>query len=298
MLEESGRERLLHQIVMERSVGSLGSLLWKSQRGLPRHLKTRFCLDVAAGLEALHLIKIVHADVKSNNFFIFYTVANWFGNIPPLHVDRESLRFRICVPDTTALDLTVGARGIVLPLETLYEAPRPCAIVDDSRFPFLTIGDANVPSLQLSAEMMERLIPLSKVVWSTARRSPNTSMLQRMFVLCGMRYQRATRLSAPLLPAKLQSCYYGTTERCTGRCKGQRLGYASETTMHLRVLLKVRVDPRIVGNEVVTLHQVYGLSESFDIAVRVLVEVGADINAADDEGFTPPLRVSDVRGEE
>ncbi len=120
-----------------------------------------------------------------------------------------------------------------------------------------------------------------------------------------IRYQTATRLSAPLFPAKLQSCYYGTTERCTGRRKGQRLGYASEAPMHLTsrretvvALLKVLADPRIVDNEVMTPHQVYGLSESFDIAVRMLVEAKTDINAADDEGFTSSLWVSYVRVEE
>ncbi|PBK73921.1 hypothetical protein ARMSODRAFT_564630 [Armillaria solidipes] len=68
-----------------------------------------------------------------------------------------------------------------------------------------------------------------------------------------------------LLPAKLQSCYYRTTERCTGRRKGPRLGYASETPMHLAsrketvvALLKAGVNPRIVDNEGVTpLHHVY-----------------------------------------
>ncbi|PBK73920.1 hypothetical protein ARMSODRAFT_1014249 [Armillaria solidipes] len=130
---------------MERS-RSFGSLLWKSQGGLPRHLKTRFCPDVADGLEALHLIEILTAKVSD---------------------------FGFCIPDTTARDLTVGARGTVRvkTLETLYEVPRSLRQyanlsqrhlysygvmiwerVNDGYLPSHTVSDANVPILQLSAD--------------------------------------------------------------------------------------------------------------------------------------------------
>ncbi|SJK98705.1 uncharacterized protein ARMOST_01974 [Armillaria ostoyae] len=206
VLEESGNERLLPRIVMERSVGSLGSLLRKSQGGLPRHLKTRFCLDVAAGLEALHLIEIVHADVKSDNILIFYTAENWFSTCDPMLTAKVS-DFGFCVPDTTARDTVVGARGTARfkAPETLYEAPpslRQYAnlpqrdlysygvmiweVVNDGRVPFPTVSDADVPSLQLSTEdgASDFLIKSSMVevegflatIRGTVRRSPSARM--------------------------------------------------------------------------------------------------------------------------
>ncbi|KAK0459267.1 ankyrin repeat-containing domain protein [Desarmillaria tabescens] len=199
VLEESGSERLLPRIVMERSVGSLGSLLRKSQGGLPRHLKTRFCLDVAAGLEALHLIEIVHADVKSDNILIFYTAENWFDNCVPMLTAKVS-DFGFCVPDTNARNIAAGASGTVRfrAPETLYEAPpslRQYAklperdlysygvmvweVINDGRLPFPT-------SFKLSTEdgASDCLIKSSVVevegflttIRGTVRRSPSTRM--------------------------------------------------------------------------------------------------------------------------
>ncbi|KAK0220393.1 kinase-like domain-containing protein [Armillaria fumosa] len=206
VLEESGSDRLLPRIVMERSVGSLGSLLRKSHGGLPRHLKTRFCLDVAAGLEALHLIEIVHADVKSDNILIFYTAENWLSKCVPMLTAKVS-DFGFCVPDTTARDTAIGARGTVRfkAPETLYEAPlslRQYAnlpqrdlysygvmaweVVNDGRLPFPTVSDADVPSLQLSTEdgASESLMKSGVVevegfmttIRGTVRRSPSARM--------------------------------------------------------------------------------------------------------------------------
>ncbi|KAK0470570.1 ankyrin repeat-containing domain protein [Armillaria novae-zelandiae] len=206
VLEESGSERLLPRIVMERSVGSLGSLLRKSQGGLPRHLKTRFCLDVAAGLEALHLIEIVHADIKSDNILIFYTTENWLSTCVPMLTAKVS-DFGFCVPDTTARDTAIGARGTVRfkAPETLYEAPlslRQYAnlpqrdiysygvmvweVVNDGRLPFSTVSDTDVPSLQLSTEdgASDSLMKISvveaggfmKTIRGTVRRSPSARM--------------------------------------------------------------------------------------------------------------------------
>ncbi|KAK0206942.1 kinase-like domain-containing protein [Desarmillaria ectypa] len=171
VLEKSGAERLLPRLVVERSIGSLGSLLRKAQTGLPRDLKIRFCLEVAAGIEALHLIDIVHADVKSDNILIFLTTDNWEDSRPPMLTAKVS-DFGFCVPDTTVRN-RVAATGTLRfkAPESLYGSPpslRQYAnlpqrdlysfgvlvweIINDGDLPFSTVRDVDIPSLQLSTE--------------------------------------------------------------------------------------------------------------------------------------------------
>ncbi|SJK98117.1 uncharacterized protein ARMOST_01375 [Armillaria ostoyae] len=165
VLEE--RERLLHQIVMEQSIRSLGSLLRKSQGGLPGHLKTRFCLDVAAGLKDLRLIE-VDAPMSSQTTSSS-SIRQQIGLKTAPHVDRASLMSDFASPIRLHGILPLVQEELCKTPETLYEAPPSFChnlpqrdlysygvmiweVVDGGRLPFLTVSDANVPSLQLSAE--------------------------------------------------------------------------------------------------------------------------------------------------
>ncbi|SJL13748.1 uncharacterized protein ARMOST_17196 [Armillaria ostoyae] len=175
-LQKSGEERLLPRVIVDRAVGSLGSLLRKSSsnggEGMPWELKMKFSLEVAAGLEALHQIEIVHADVKADNVLIFYDAKNWDVQTVPQLYARVS-DFGFCVPDTSSRAAYAASRGTIRfrAPEALAEAPpslRQYAnqperdvysygvllweIFNDGNIPFVGVDSADVAALQLDTE--------------------------------------------------------------------------------------------------------------------------------------------------
>ncbi|KAK0465709.1 ankyrin repeat-containing domain protein [Armillaria novae-zelandiae] len=162
-LQKSGEERLLPRLIVDRAVGSLGSLLRKSSsnggEGMPWELKMKFSLEVAAGLEALHQIEIVHADVKADN------------TVPQLYARVSDFGF--CVPDTSSRAAYAASRGTIRfrAPEALAEAPHSLRqyanqperdvysygvmlweIFNDGNMPFWGVDDADVAGLQLGTE--------------------------------------------------------------------------------------------------------------------------------------------------
>lgn len=175
-LQKSGEERLLPRLIVDRAVGSLGSLLRKSFSngggGMPWELKMKFSLEVAAGLEALHQIEIVHADIKADNVLIFYDAKNWDVQTVPQLYARVS-DFGFCVPDTSSRAAYAASRGTIR-----FRAPEALAdaqpslrqyanqperdvysygvmlweIFNDGNMPFWGVDDADVAALQLGTE--------------------------------------------------------------------------------------------------------------------------------------------------
>ncbi|KAK0188503.1 kinase-like domain-containing protein [Armillaria mellea] len=115
---KSGEERLLPRLIVDRAVGSL----WITATEVIQ----QWCLEVAAGLEALHQIEIIHADVKADNVLIFYDAKNWDVQTVPQLYARVS-DFGFCVPDTSSRAAYAASRGTVRfrAPEALAEAPPP-----------------------------------------------------------------------------------------------------------------------------------------------------------------------------
>ncbi|KAJ3802030.1 hypothetical protein GGU11DRAFT_828569 [Lentinula aff. detonsa] len=170
---ETSNDILLPRIVVEHAIGSLGHLLRASSgnEGVPLYLKLKFSLEIAAGLEALHLTDIVHGDVKSDNILIFYSTEHWGFFTPPALVAKVS-DFGFCVPDISARDVYIsrGTFGFKAP-EASIESPPDLQqyanlpqrdiysygvtlweIASDGLRPFDSLEKKNVVNLQLASD--------------------------------------------------------------------------------------------------------------------------------------------------
>ncbi|KAF9045927.1 kinase-like protein [Hymenopellis radicata] len=175
---ERSSDIILPRLVVERAVGSLGDILRASSSssrsgGVPLSLKLRFLLEIAAGLEALHLLDVVHGDVKADNILVIYSCSNWgLAAVAPMLVAKVS-DFGFCVPDTSARDAYVASRGtfrfkapealpeappllhrhINLPHRDVYSYGVTLSeIMNDGLLPFRDVEDKDVVHLQLSSE--------------------------------------------------------------------------------------------------------------------------------------------------
>lgn len=169
-LEHMGRSKFLPRLIVERALGSLGALLRSSE--IPWRLKLQFCAEIAAGLEALHLVGIVHADMKADNGLVFYNLFYWKFQREPVLTAKVG-DFGFCVPDTSSRDEAVaacGTRRFKAP-EAMRSAPASLRvfanlptrdiysfgvlvweIIHDGKVPFLGVGDREVEALQLESE--------------------------------------------------------------------------------------------------------------------------------------------------
>ncbi len=174
---ERSSDILLPRLIVEHAIGSLGYILRASSasslsNGVPLSLKLRFLLEIAAGLEALHLLGVVHADIKADNILIFYNCSHWNQFTTPALVAKVS-DFGFCVPDTSSRDAYVASRGTFRfkAPEALPEAPpflsqyanlpfrdvysygvTVSEIMNDGLLPFRDFDDRDVAHVQLSSE--------------------------------------------------------------------------------------------------------------------------------------------------
>lgn len=205
VLEEKDSGLFLPRLVVELAVGSLGSLLHRYH--LPWSLKLKFCMETAAGLEALHKIQIVHSDVKANNILIFLSNTHWGMPRSPQLIAAVS-DFGFCVPDASERD-ALSSRGTLRfkAPEALHEVPPDLRVhankperdiysfgifvwevITGGRLPFDGVSDEDVPGLQLSSQDaavlhllaaekyfdrgIPRLTPFLTVIQDTVRRHP------------------------------------------------------------------------------------------------------------------------------
>jgi serine/threonine protein kinase len=155
--DESYEFSVLPILVLEYSpLGTLNNFLNKH---LSLALKKQLCLDVANGLKALHVCRILHSDVKSENILVFgseegevLAKVSDFGSAL-LDYDHSSLRCRVSVTRPWNAPETEYSGGISpqnVWKTDIFSYGMLCwrTILDNKFYPFTTAGDAQYQAVQ------------------------------------------------------------------------------------------------------------------------------------------------------
>jgi serine/threonine protein kinase len=156
--DESYGFPVLPILVMEYSpLGTLNNFLDKKKPSLA--LKKQLCLDVANGLKALHVCRILHSDVKSENVLVFRSEEGGvlakvsdFGSAL-LDCDDGHLRCRVSVTRPWNAPETECSGGIIpknIWKTDIFSYGMLCwrTILDNKAYPFASARDAQYQAIQ------------------------------------------------------------------------------------------------------------------------------------------------------